>query len=302
VSVFRFKLPDYPPGQNEGEPKRHVPISAHSFLICVTVFSIIIMLGDCGMLSVAGNGHGGHLLFGAGNMAAAALAVIMQMNLHRSIWHSWNLFLSFSIIGLGLMMTQNGNAISYGALLYGLARGMGNISLFYLGGGLLKRYASLSLFRRTLFCFCFLMALSNTVSQIITSYIPEHAIYIAVAASILLMVICMLASPVFYQHVFFTEWMDEYRSMDMSVITGQIRKVDRFEHLGLSPREKEVCARLLIGRTLRQISGDLSIAESTVHGYCGSLYKKLGINSRTELFVRFGVTGSDEIRFAALRK
>jgi len=78
--------------------------------------------------------------------------------------------------------------------------------------------------------------------------------------------------------------------------------IDRFEHLGLSPREKEVCARLLIGRTLRQISGDLSIAESTVHGYCGSLYKKLGINSRTELFVRFGVTGSDEIRLAALRK
>jgi len=292
--IFRFKLTDHLPRQDNGEPNRRIPLSAHSFLICVTVFSIIVMFGDCGMLSVAGQGCGGHLLFGAGNMAAAVLAVVMQINLHRSIWHSWNSFLGFSIIGLGLMMTQNATVVSYGALVYGLARGMGNISLFYLGGGLLKRYSSLSLFRKTLFCFCFLMAVSNTVSQIITSYIPEYAIYIAVAASIVLLVFCVLASPVFYQHVFFHEWMDEYRSMDVSVFTEQITNVDRFENLGLSPREKEVCALLLNGRTLRQISGDLSISEYTANGYCKALYRKLGINSKADLFIRFGMPDNND--------
>jgi DNA-binding CsgD family transcriptional regulator len=67
-----------------------------------------------------------------------------------------------------------------------------------------------------------------------------------------------------------------------------------FDGFGLSPREKDVAVRLLRGYTYRQISAELGIAESTVNGYSGSLYKKLGINSRSELFIRFGVAGEDK--------
>jgi len=293
VCICRFKLSDCLLDDNGKKNAPRIPLSAHSFLICVTVFCIIVMLGDCGLLSIVRPGHGGHLLFGAGNITAVVFAVVIQIVFHRSIWHTWNLFLGFSVIGLGLMMAPNGAAVLWGAFLYGLARGMGNISLFYLGGGLLKKYSSVSLFRRNIFCFCILMALFNTVSQTISASIPEYAMYIAFFVSIVLMVVCILASPVFYQHVFFNEWMDEYRRVDMTVITKQIKKGGRFEGLGLSPREKEVCALLLTGRTLRQISAELGIAESTVHGYCGTLYRKLNINSRTELLVIFAMTNEN---------
>ena len=64
---------------------------------------------------------------------------------------------------------------------------------------------------------------------------------------------------------------------------------DEYEALKLSPREKEVAVLLIQGMTMRQAALELDISEKTVNGYCKTLYKKLGINSRTELFVRFGL-------------
>jgi len=80
--------------------------------------------------------------------------------------------------------------------------------------------------------------------------------------------------------------------------SGRARTAEEFDALNLSPREKEVAALLLRGMTMRQVSADLGISESTVHGYCRTLYKRLGINSRTELLVRFGVTSLDNTHTA----
>jgi DNA-binding CsgD family transcriptional regulator len=60
-----------------------------------------------------------------------------------------------------------------------------------------------------------------------------------------------------------------------------------FRPYALSKRESEVCDLLLQGYTLRQISVILPISYATVNTYCTSIYRKLGINSRTELLVRF---------------
>jgi len=81
--------------------------------------------------------------------------------------------------------------------------------------------------------------------------------------------------------------------------SGRARTAEEFDALNLSPREKEVAALLLRGMTMRQVSADLGISESTVHGYCRTLYKRLGINSRTELLVRFGVTSLDNTHMTA---
>ncbi len=45
---------------------------------------------------------------------------------------------------------------------------------------------------------------------------------------------------------------------------------------------------LLEGYTMRQTAATLSLAYPTVNTYCVSLYKKLNINSRTELIVQLG--------------
>jgi len=63
----------------------------------------------------------------------------------------------------------------------------------------------------------------------------------------------------------------------------------QMEQKGLSAREKEVCAMLLGAYSLKQIAIELHVAYGTVNKHNTSIYRKLGINSKAELFQLFGV-------------
>ena len=63
----------------------------------------------------------------------------------------------------------------------------------------------------------------------------------------------------------------------------------QMEQKGLSAREKEVCALLLGAYSLKQIALELHVAYGTVNKHNTSIYRKLGINSKAELFRLFGV-------------
>jgi DNA-binding CsgD family transcriptional regulator len=82
----------------------------------------------------------------------------------------------------------------------------------------------------------------------------------------------------------------------MALWNDKINDTDRFDKYNLSPREKEVLAHLLAGHTLRMISGYLNIAQGTVNIHADRIYKKIGVNSKTELFLRFGVTEEPEVK------
>jgi DNA-binding CsgD family transcriptional regulator len=70
---------------------------------------------------------------------------------------------------------------------------------------------------------------------------------------------------------------------------ANVKKPPTLEGLGLSPREKEICRYLLQGLSLKQIGYELHISFDTVNTHYRSLYRKLGISSKAELFIRFGV-------------
>lgn len=53
--------------------------------------------------------------------------------------------------------------------------------------------------------------------------------------------------------------------------------------LHLSPRERETLERLLKGCSEKQIALALSISKHTVHIYVKQLYRRFGVNSRSEL-------------------
>lgn len=55
----------------------------------------------------------------------------------------------------------------------------------------------------------------------------------------------------------------------------------------LSPREKEVFLRLLDGAKMKDIAAELNIKTSTVNGYCREIYKLLGVNSKSQLILRY---------------
>ena len=57
--------------------------------------------------------------------------------------------------------------------------------------------------------------------------------------------------------------------------------------LNLSPREKEVFQFLIAGAKMKDIADKLGIKTSTVNGYCRQIYRRLGVNSKPQLILRY---------------
>jgi len=55
----------------------------------------------------------------------------------------------------------------------------------------------------------------------------------------------------------------------------------------LSKRELEVFAQLLTDKTQAQIAESLFITHSSVHFHCKNIYRKLSINSRRQLLIKY---------------
>jgi DNA-binding CsgD family transcriptional regulator len=67
----------------------------------------------------------------------------------------------------------------------------------------------------------------------------------------------------------------------------QTEELDEKEHLGLSPREKEIFTLLLTDVPRKQIAYTLDIEQGTVNVHIKNLYRKLGIQSRVELLTKY---------------
>lgn len=66
------------------------------------------------------------------------------------------------------------------------------------------------------------------------------------------------------------------------------RLLERYPELKqLSKREMEVFSRLLTDKTQAQIAQDLYVSHSSVHFHCKNIYRKLQINSRKQLLIRY---------------
>ena len=103
-----------------------------------------------------------------------------------------------------------------------------------------------------------------------------------ISVSIILIIFAL--TPLLTKVLYSSEWLNDIYSSD---VTRTSRLTARLKEYKLTPREIEVCILLLDGYTMRQISSIINIAYSTVNTYCTSIYRKLGINSRTELVVMF---------------
>ncbi len=55
----------------------------------------------------------------------------------------------------------------------------------------------------------------------------------------------------------------------------------------LSKRELEVFSQLLTDKTQSQIAEELFVSHSSVHFHCKNIYKKLDINSRKQLLIKY---------------
>jgi DNA-binding CsgD family transcriptional regulator len=100
--------------------------------------------------------------------------------------------------------------------------------------------------------------------------------------------------PLMQRKLFDADWTDGLYLRDMAGFPeeysrpfAQTEAIKAKNNLDLTPREEEIFTMLLSGRAPKEIAHTLKISPYTVNFHQKNLYRKLGIQSRAELFARY---------------
>jgi DNA-binding CsgD family transcriptional regulator len=243
------------------------------------------------------------LFFGLGASLGGVISVIVQLVFKRSIWHVWNMYFILLLLSFAFMQTGTDSPVYLaGSVLCGLCT-IGYSASFYTFGGIMKKFGSLTVFKKYMCCACLpTLILAFIIMGLLNTLLPEYVPIISLAVAAAFFMLYVLFSPMFQKYLFAAEWFDDYHKPDMTAIAAQVEETDRLGGYCLTSREKEVCALLLTGNSRKQIGVKLHISYPTVGFHCTSLYKKLNINSLSELFAMFGdrvTTAEKEFQGAA---
>lgn len=195
--------------------------------------------------------------------------------------------ISFAFVSMGLLfnafIAQVPEMAVPFALLLGAGNTIGMINMYYIIGVIGKKYNSMRYLKLSIIIIGICGGVSGVaVGNLIHGVNTSEIAVIASIISVSVMMLFMILSPLLAQEQYYSYWA---RDAERTEIDNE--QLYLFKKYRLSNRETEVCKLLLQGYTLRQISAMLSIAYSTVNTYCTCAYRKLNINSRTELMVLF---------------
>ncbi|MEA4920345.1 MAG: helix-turn-helix transcriptional regulator [Clostridiaceae bacterium] len=240
-----------------------------------------------GILNIAAAGSGSFVFTGyyIGGLAGCVIYIFIYAFTKKAF--IWLGNITFSSITLGLLFyaftpQSPGLAIPFSVFL-GLGSTIGMINMYYIIGVIGKKYDSMRYVRMSILFIGLLGGVSGIVVGNIISRTGTFDISISASiVSVLVMIAFMFISPIMERADYLNSWGLESNHTEVG---GGLYAI--FKPYALSKREVEVCDLLLQGYTLRQISAILPIAYSTVNTYCTSAYRKLGINSRTELLLKF---------------
>lgn len=225
---------------------------------------------------------------GAVGILVVCLAIALQFMTKRSIWNMCNLFFVAMISTYILYFMPEGSALRNAArFIHGFEQ-MGYIAAYYLLGCVFKKHGDFRIFKLCLVTILPISMISYVIPGAISTYSPELLPLVATSVSGIFFIIFILLSPAYSKHLFYAEWSDDFHSIDMTEVLQTMKETDVLEKLNLSPREREVILLLLQGDSAKQIAVKLEISVHTANFHIKNIYKKLGINNRTELFAQFG--------------
>ncbi len=282
--VFRFQpsMLSNPSDEVSIEPPK-------SIYICLTVPFAFHTIQSFGEVLVNNFTTGSNDVRGIGLIVAVLLALVIQFGFRRNVWYMLNFFLVFTLLGTTLIaIPANPDVQSIGKLLFGMGDGLGFMTTFYIIG-MIKKYRNFKFFWIITTAVTLELIVAILAADSVFRFWQDALSLITIGVTFLYLCFVMFFSPAFQRNIFDSDWIDDFSKPDMTYIMKKIDEVDKFAGLKLSPREKEVTLLLLRGLTARQIAASIGVMESTVNGYCKTLYRKLNINSRMELFARFGI-------------
>jgi DNA-binding CsgD family transcriptional regulator len=230
------------------------------------------------------------LAFGLGAFASIALIIFIQLLNRRNALYIWLLFLVLSLLGLGLLLYDSPVSLISGSLAYGLGDGLGYIIIYYLCAGAIKQSKSFKMFK--LYCFIFFVEyfFISGLFSIAFKFHDAPNKFLAFGVVLVLGSICLLFIPLMQKKLFEADWTDGLYLRDMpeySNSLSEVEAIDNKNHLDLTSREQEIFTMFLDGRAPKEIASTLKVSPETVHFHQKNLYRKLGIQSRAELFARY---------------
>ncbi len=224
---------------------------------------------------------------GAVGILVVCLAVTLQFLTRSSIWNMCNLFFVAIICTYLLYFMPEGSFLRGMARLTHGFEQMGYIAAYYLLGCVFKKQGDFRLFKLCLVTILPVSMISYLLPGLLASHAPDLLPLVATATSGVVFVGFILMSPAYSKHLFHAEWSEDFHAIDMGEAVRRMKQADPLEGSNLSPREKEVAALLLKGRTAKEIAGKLEISIHTANFHIKNLYRKLKIGSRSELFLYF---------------
>lgn len=266
--------------------KVNAPIKAYSLMPVVFVAfvlnDIVAPAALQRMSSLTGVQVEGNYFFGI--LTGLAMVFLLQNRFSLNICYMLNLSFAFLAIGFlaDIIRLQLPNMVRVSAVCFGIAYSIGIVNIYYLTGFMIKKFRSASFYRvGILLSTLFYFVPSIFVFIVGQSELVLPPIWMAFL-SVCIVILFFILSPFFIKMLYSGEWIDDAYRED---VTKGSRLEAKLKDYKLTPAEMEVCRLLLDGYTLRQISGIQYKAYATINTYCTSIYRKLDINSRTELLM-----------------
>ena len=230
------------------------------------------------------------MAFGLGSFVSIALIIFIQLLNNRSALYSWLLFLALSLFGLGILIFDLPITRISGSFAYGLGDGLGYIIIYYLCGGAIKKSKSLKMFR--LYCVVFFVeyfCISGAFSHAFDRFEwPNY--YLAFGVVLVLCSACFMIIPLLQKKLFEADWTDGLHLKDMAeyaIPLAETEAINDKDHLNLTDRERDIFTMLLKSISPKDIAYTLKVSYHTVVFHRTNLYRKLGIQSRAELFAQY---------------
>lgn len=269
-------------------PNQQAPPKAYSLMVIVF---IVLMLNDVIAPAILQSlestpPHQRESLHFYGVLAGVILILLLQNRFSANIFILINF--SFALIAIGFVFsilhnqTRSTGLIS--AFCFGMSYSVAMVNIYYLAGFMAKKFQSMKFYRTgiALSSVYYFTAISIIVTSEKTRIFNSREFMSIFSLGVV--ILFLMLSPMFIKMLNNGDWIDDTYRTD---VTNMSRLEARLKELKLTPAEIEVCTLLLEGYTLRQISGIVGKAYSTVNTYYVSIYKKLNINSRAELLITF---------------
>lgn len=219
-----------------------------------------------------------------GVIVGIAAVILFQKRFLINICNMLNI--SFALLAIGFVANiiglENNTAATISAICFGASYAIGFVNMYYIAGFMAKKFQSITFYRVGI-----ILSALYYLAAFITLEVFKDVKILAPSAfmafvSICIVIIFFVLSPFFIKMLYSGEWIDDSYRLD---VTKCSRLEARLKDYKLTPAEMEVCKLLLDGFTLRQIAGMQSKSYATINTYCTSIYRKLNINSRTELLL-----------------